>query len=344
MRKKRLGDLLRESGLVDDIQFRSAIGFHHKWGVPLGQVLVDKGFCTAQQVLELLSQQLQLPTVDLDQEELPPALVDVLPVEMAETCRVIPLWVEGPRDSVLVVAAAAPAHPPALDEVARAAGKTRVVALLATDGAISRAIDRLYYPHLLDAQRPIEPIPLPEADEHLPLVTDRAEYLALGRIVPSGLPTPTIERDGLSFMMPLSMELPPHARITESEMPRVELEPKPVAEAEPEIWVYGWGAQATEELLELLENEGLRVRVARTEDVVKASARAVVLAPVQSVEPVKRHGIWAQLVLAGRVHDRDRALALSAAAFLSGPLRTDVLLRAVHEHVEAGRTGLRRAS
>ncbi|MFL5350931.1 MAG: ATPase [Hyalangium sp.] len=343
MRKKRLGDLIRESGLVDDIQFRAAIGFHHKWGVPLGQVLVDKGFCTAQQVLELLSQQLGLPTVDLDEEELPPILVDVLPVEVAEACRVVPLWTEGPRDSVLVVAAAAPAHPPALDEVARAAGKTRVVALLATDGAITRAIDRLYYPHLLGAQRPIEPIPLPEADEHLPLVTDRAEYLSLGRIVPGSLPVPTIERDGLSIMMPLSMELPLHARITEPELPRVEVAPKALAEPEPEVWVYGWGVQATEDLLALLEDAGLRAKVARTEDVVKASARVVVLAPVQSVEPVKRHGLWAQLVLAGKVHDRERATALGASVFLPGPLRTEVLLREVRERVEAGHSGLRRA-
>lgn len=343
MRKKRLGDLIRESGLVDDIQFRVAIGFHHKWGVPLGQVLVDKGFCTAQQVLELLSEQLGLPTVDLDQEELEPGLVDVVPVEVAESCRVVPLWVEGARDSVLVVAAAAPAHPPALDEVARAAGKTRVVALLATDGAISRAIDRLYYPHLLGAQRPIEPIPLPEADEHLPLVRDRAEYLMLGRLVPSNAPVPTLEQDGLPLMMPLMMELPPHARLTESALPRVELTPKAPMEPEPEVWVYGWGAQATEDLLELLEDEGLRVKVARTEDVLRASTRAVVLAPVQSVEQVKRHGIRAQLVLAGKVHDRERAMALGAGAFLPGPLRTEVLLREVRERVGSTPPALRRA-
>ncbi|HYH95045.1 ATPase [Hyalangium sp.] len=349
MRKQRLGELLQKTGLVDEIQLRAALGFHAKWGVPLGQVVVDMRFCTAQQVLELLAGQLQLPVVDLDAEPLEPSLVDVLPVETAEACRVIPLRVEGPRGSVLVVAAAAPAPPTALDEVARVAGKMRVVALVATDAAVSRAIDRLYYPHLMGAQRPVEPIPLPEADEHLPLVTDRAEYLALGRIVPSSVSATKLEPGGLPMLMPLVMEVPAHARVTEPEMPRVEVAPKAPAskaepEPEPEVWVYGWGAQATEELLKLLEDEDLWARVASTEDVKKASERTVVLTPLQSVESVKRHGIRAQLLVAGRAHDRDRALAMGAHVFLSGPLRTDALIREVRARVEAGGAPLRQAS
>jgi hypothetical protein len=106
MRKQRLGELLQKAGLVDEIQLRAALGFHYKWGVPLGQVVVDMRFCTSQQVLELLAGQVQLPVVDLDAEPLEPSLADLLPVETAEACRVIPLRIEGPRGSVLVVAAA----------------------------------------------------------------------------------------------------------------------------------------------------------------------------------------------------------------------------------------------
>ncbi|WP_224362137.1 GspE/PulE/PilB domain-containing protein [Hyalangium versicolor] len=337
MRKKRLGDLLLEKGLVDDIQLRAALGFHYKWGVPLGQVVVDKGFCTAQQVLELLSSQEHLPAIDLDQQTLDPSLVDLLPVETAEACRVIPLRVEGLRQSELVVAVAAPARPTVLDEVARVAGKSRVVALLATDRAVSRAIDRLYYPHLIGAERPIEPIPLPEADEHLPLVTDRAEYLMIARVVQSGAPVPTVEQNGLPVMLPLAADVPFDARVTEPEMPKVAAVP------EPEVWVYGWGAQATEGLMKLLADEGLRARVARTEDVLKASPRTVVLTPLQSVESVKRHGIRAQLLVAGRAHDRDRALAMGAHTFLSGPLRTDQLIREVRERAGGGLSPMRQA-
>ncbi|HEX8820173.1 MAG TPA: ATPase [Archangium sp.] len=341
MRKRRLGDLLREHGRVDELQLRAALGFHNKWGVPLGQVVVDMGFCTAQQVLEVLATQLQLPVVDLDAELLDARLVELLPVRVAETHRVVPLRVEGPRDSVLVVATPAPACLPGFDEVALATGKVRVVPLLATDAAISRAIERLYYPHLVGAQRPVEPIPLPEADEHLPLVTDRTEYLMQDRLMAGGVPTST-EQGGLPVMVPLTEERPAHARLTEPELASVAVAPEPVVEPEPEVWVYGWGIKATDGLLELLAGENLRARVARTEDVLRASARAVVLSPLRSIESVKRRGIRARLLLAGRTHEQERALALGAETFLTGPLRSDLLIRAVREQVQAGLLALRR--
>lgn len=341
MRKQRLGEMLQKAGLVDEIQLRAALGFQNKWGVPLGQIVVDMNFCTAQQVLELLAGQLGLPVVDLDEVALDPSLQSLLPVETAEACRVVPLRVEGPRDSVLVVAAAAPARPTALDEVARAAGKVRVVALLATDGAVSRAIDRIYYPHLIGAKRPVVPIPLPEADENLPLVTDRAEILMLGRSLQAASEGATVERDGLPVMLPLVPEIPTYAHLNDpslAETQRIFLN----VELKPEVWVYGWGAKATQDLLKLLSDEGLRARVASTEDVVNAGPREVVLAPLQSIESLKRHGLRAQLLVAGRAHDRSRALALGAHSFLSGPLRTDQLIRELRARMEAGRTPLRR--
>jgi len=343
MRKKRLGELLWEQGLVDELQLRAALGFHHRWGVPLGQVVVDMGFCTAQQVLELLATQVRLPVVDLDAEPLDSRLLAVLPAEVAEACRVVPLRVEGPRDSVLWVATPAPARPPALDEVARVTDKARVVPLLATDAAVSRAIDRLYYPHLLGARRPVEAIALPEADEHLPLVTDRSECLMLGGLAWASALVPSHEQEGLPMLLPLTDELPADARLTEPEMPRVEVPRQDVVEPEPEVWVYGWGVKATRKLLALLEESGLRARVARTEDAVKASAGTVLLAPLQSVDAVKRRGTRARLLLAGRVHDKERALAMGARTFLSGPLRVDLLLQAVHAHVHLGGTPLRQA-
>lgn len=342
MRKQRLGEMLRKAGLVDEIQLRAALGFQNKWGVPLGQIVVDMNFCTAQQVLELLAGQLGLPVVDLDEVPLDTSLQKLLPVETVEACRVVPLRVEGPRDSVLVVAAAAPARPPALDEVARVAGKVRVVPLLATDAAVSRAIDRIYYPHLIGAKRPVEPIPLPEAEENLPLVTDRAEILMLDRTLQAASAAATVEKDGLPVMLPLAPDLPTHAHLNDpalAETQKIFLN----VEFKPEVWVYGWGAKATEGLLKLLSDEGLRARVARTEDVVNATPREVVLTPLQSIESLKRHGLRAQLLVAGRAHDRDRALALGAHSFLSGPLRTDQLVRELRARMEAGRTPLRRA-
>jgi type IV pilus assembly protein PilB len=143
MRKQRLGEMLQQAGLIDDIQLRAALGFHYKWGVPLGQIVVDMKFCTAQEVLELLAGQLGLSVVDLDAQPLDTRLQELLPVDLAESCRVVPLRVEGPRNTVLVVAAAAPASPTARDAVGRAAGKVRVHANHLTLEEVPDALDRL---------------------------------------------------------------------------------------------------------------------------------------------------------------------------------------------------------
>jgi type IV pilus assembly protein PilB len=339
-RKKRLGDLLQEQGLVDAVQLRAALGLHHRWGVPLGQAVVDLGFCTAREVLALMAEQAQLPTVDLDTEPLDEDLVDLLPVHVAESCRVIPLRQEGPRDSVLVVATEAPGDPLALDEVARVTGKSRVVSVLATDASITQAIERLYYPHLAGARRPVDAIPLPEADETLPLVDERAEYPRLDELLQRQEALSALDGHGLPVMKPLTDELPAEARLTEREMPAVVAPlrpPKAARELEPEVWVYGWGTGATRGLLRLLEGAGLRARVARTEDVRRSSAHAVVLTPLQSIESVKRKGVRARLVVAGRGRETARARALGVHAYLSGPLHTDVLLDTVREQLAAPR-------
>ncbi|WP_434391407.1 ATPase [Melittangium boletus] len=334
MRKKRLGDLLRDAGLVDALQLRSALGVHHKWGVPLGQVVVDLGFCTAQQVLALMAEQAQLPTVDLDAEVLDRDLVDVLPVHVAESCRVIPLRQEGPRDSVLVVATQAPGDPLALDQVARLTGKARVVSVLATDASIAQAIERLYYPHLVGAKRPVEAIELPEAEAAMPLVLGRAECLLLDGQLQRQEAASEADGHGLPVMKPLTDELPAHARLTEREMPCVLLPLPPPRE--PEVWVYGWGTGATRGLMRLLETSGLRARVARTEDVRKASARTVVLAPLQSIEGVMRKGVRARRVIAGRGRETERARALGVHAYLSGPLAESVVLDTLREQLAQG--------
>ncbi|GHG88382.1 general secretion pathway protein GspE [Comamonas sp. JC664] len=171
--KKRLGDILLERGVVDALQLHSALAYQRKWGVPLGQVVVDQRFSTAQQVLEALAFQAGMQTVDLEAQQPDASLRWLIPERVAETHRVVPLKLEGTRDSVLVVAIAAPASLASLDAVKSVSGKPRIVAKLATDAAIHRAIGRIYRGETGEAapRRPgMEGFSLPEADEDVPLV------------------------------------------------------------------------------------------------------------------------------------------------------------------------------
>ena len=170
-------------------------------------------------------------------------------------------------------------------------------------------------------------------------MTDRAEYLRFATDADDEVTI--VERQGLPVLPPLKAA---KRRFSQRELSRGKGAPALKPEREPEVWVFGWGAKATQGLLKLLRDEGLRARVASTEDVRHASRRAVVLAPVQSVEGLSRRQLKARLVLAGRTREDEQARAAGARHFLSGPLCPETLIQAVREELEAGRAAARGAS
>lgn len=347
--KKRLGDILLEQGVIDALQLHSALAYQRKWGVPLGQVVVDQRFCTAQQVLEALATQLGMQTVDLDAQAPDASLAYLIPEKVAEAHRVVPLRLEvkSPRDAVLVVAIAAPASLSSLDAVKSVSGKSRVVAKLATDAAIRRAIGRMYRGETGEAapRRPgMEGFSLPEVDESMPMVLggSMAELTNMEAPAEDGVTV-----DGL----PLMSSLEEAARPTPPPVPRaaapVKPTPPPVLQRTPppvklpaltaarpeqvaQVLVYGWGAEAAAGLVRLLETHGLTARVASTEELLAASETQVVVAPLPSLEALGRR-VLAQVVVAGKAPELDlpRAQAVGARGFLAAPVDADLLLRAV---------------
>ena len=70
MAKKRIGELLVEAGLIDEVQLRAALGRQRQWGKRLGTTLVSMGMVREDDVVKALSAQSRLPTVEL--ANLPP--------------------------------------------------------------------------------------------------------------------------------------------------------------------------------------------------------------------------------------------------------------------------------
>jgi type IV pilus assembly protein PilB len=332
--KKRLGEILVELGVLDGLQLQSALAYQRKWGVPLGQVVVDLRFCTANQVLEALAHQTGVPAMDLDATRLDAGLAELVPRRLAEMHRVVPLWLEGPRHMVLVVAIAAPASLQSLDAVRSVARKARVVPWLATDAAIGRAIERLYQGGAEAAPRraEVEAITLPEADADMALhqgsmaaLTEAGRFDAGRGILLPDL-NPERETLDLPLLEPLDVEelagLLPLSEGVEAQTGAV--------------LIYGWGAAAAAGLVRVLGEAGFRASVASTEQVLAADERAVVLAPLPSLEALRRKPV-AQLLVAGKMPELDvmRAQALGAHGFLAAPLDTDLMLRAVRRLLRA---------
>jgi len=181
MKRMNLGDILLSMGAIDALQLQSALAHQKQWGTPLGRALVQSRFCTQEQLMRALAQQAGLTVIDLDRLPLDPSLAGLISLKVVEQYRVVPLRLEGRRHEVLVVAIAAPATLAALDAVQAVSRKSRVMALLADDEAIERAIGKLYRGYAATESKKVEP--------RVPAIRREEQELDLEQ-VPPPLPPP----------------------------------------------------------------------------------------------------------------------------------------------------------
>jgi len=156
--RRMLGEILLERGVVSRAQLRLGLVHHHEARVPLGRALVRERVCSESDVLHALSEQLGVPSVELEREPLDRKLAKLIPSRIARQYRVVPLRLERQDKEILHVALPAPASIEALDDVRAVSGKPRVEPHLASETALARALTELY-----GIREAFEP-PAPELD------------------------------------------------------------------------------------------------------------------------------------------------------------------------------------
>jgi hypothetical protein len=142
--RKRLGQLLTELKVIDEAQLQSALGHQKQWGGKIGAILVEKGFCSEDQLVAVLSQHLGIPTVKLLDSQVDPRAVKAVSRAVAERLHVFAYEVVGAgRSEVVSVAMSDPTDLSAVDQLAFHTGK-RIKAMLAADSEILAAIEQHY--------------------------------------------------------------------------------------------------------------------------------------------------------------------------------------------------------
>lgn len=140
-KKIRLGDLLVEHGVISEDQLMAALADQKKTGQKLGRTLIHKSLVTEQQLLELLSTQLNLPFIDLKKYNYDPQTVRLIPETLARRYRVIALK-ENP-DNSLLVGMADPTDIFAFDELAKVL-KRDIRQAVVRESDLLAAIDATY--------------------------------------------------------------------------------------------------------------------------------------------------------------------------------------------------------
>ncbi len=140
-KKIRIGDLLVEQKIISEAQLQTALADQKRSGRKLGRVLIDNGFIQEEALLQLLSQQLDMPFVNLKTFELDADLVQQLPETLARRYRALILK-ETPQG--LMVGMGDPTDIFAYDELARALKKPLKLAVV-KESDLLHYIDQLYH-------------------------------------------------------------------------------------------------------------------------------------------------------------------------------------------------------
>ncbi|HHY72837.1 MAG TPA: Flp pilus assembly complex ATPase component TadA [Bacillus bacterium] len=139
MKRKRLGDLLVEHGLITNEQLQEALATKEK-GQKLGNALIKKGYITEQQLIEVLEFQLGIPHVSLYQYPIDKSLINLIPKEFASRNSLVPLKKSGDR---LYIAMADPMDYISIDDLRLRTG-FQIETVIATKEDIQRTIRRYY--------------------------------------------------------------------------------------------------------------------------------------------------------------------------------------------------------
>ncbi|MBD3325148.1 hypothetical protein GF339_11225 [candidate division KSB3 bacterium] len=92
--RKRLGDLLVETGIITQEQLEQALQLQRGKRGFLGQLVIDMGWATEEEICQVLSEMLGVENVDIDHAQIDPEVMKLIPDSLAESCRVIPLFVD----------------------------------------------------------------------------------------------------------------------------------------------------------------------------------------------------------------------------------------------------------
>lgn len=140
IKKLKLGDLLLENKVITQFQLEKALSVQKNSGKKLGDVLIEQGLIDETGLLLFLSQQLNLPFLELPYYKIKPEVIRELPESIARRYHAIPI--DRIKNGFLV-AIADPTDVVAFDEVSKKLKKQlRLVVVREKD--LMRVIDEVY--------------------------------------------------------------------------------------------------------------------------------------------------------------------------------------------------------
>ena len=140
MKNKRLGEMLVDAHVLSQDKVEEAVKLQANSGKRLGTVLLENGYITETQLIDVLKIQLGIDFIDVNKETIDPSMASIVPKSIAEQYHVVPIKLEKDK---LILAMEDPLNFRAL-EVVKQITKYKVTPYIAYASAVERAILVLY--------------------------------------------------------------------------------------------------------------------------------------------------------------------------------------------------------
>ncbi|MEK6644789.1 MAG: ATPase, T2SS/T4P/T4SS family [Planctomycetota bacterium] len=140
---RTVGRILIKMGKVNRTQVHEALAVQQSKRGPIGQILIDLGYIKEADLKIALAAQMGMDPVNLDAIDVNLETIKLVPNQMANTYRIIPIDYEK-ETNTLSVAIASPDNFQAIDDIRKLLGMS-VKTLIATDDQITKNLTR-YYP------------------------------------------------------------------------------------------------------------------------------------------------------------------------------------------------------
>jgi type IV pilus assembly protein PilB len=136
----RIGELLLKEKRITPEQLQEALTYQKANGGKLGYNLVKLGYVKDEEITALLSKQYGVPSINLTQFEIDPAVIKLVPAETVQKYQIVPLSRSG---ATLTIAMTDPTNVFAMDDIKFMTGYN-VEPVVASETAVVDAIARYY--------------------------------------------------------------------------------------------------------------------------------------------------------------------------------------------------------
>ena len=141
MARKKIGELLKEKGLIKESQIHVAIEQQKITGAFLGETLIKLGFVSSKEISQCLAEQSGLEYIDLREYPVSEDALRLIPKDMAERGTFIPIEL---RDNKIVVGVIDPNNIVAIDTVTRYTQLQPVIYLVDSE-AFYDTLEKAYF-------------------------------------------------------------------------------------------------------------------------------------------------------------------------------------------------------